>query len=83
MREYMRVRTARRKEEREIARQALTETEKKMDWVRYYRASPGRYEMRALIAVFENDGEKMLEEVLKELGLLSGVDLVKDAAKKQ
>lgn len=35
--------------------------------------------MNALLAVLENDGEKMLAEVLKALGLESALDLVKDA----
>lgn len=54
-----------------------------MDWVRFYKISPSKYEMRALISVLENDGEKMLSSVLKELGLSLSVDLVRDAAKKQ
>lgn len=49
------------------------------DWVAFYRASPLRYEMNALLAVLETDGEQMLLAVLKELGLMSSVDLVKDA----
>ena len=82
MARYMRVWNARKREAREIARQALTEAQKIQEWVRYYEASPGRYEMRSLIACLEHDGPKMLEEVLKALGLQAGVDLVQDAAKK-
>jgi hypothetical protein len=35
--------------------------------------------MNALLAVLESDGEQMLRAVLNELGLMSSVDLVKDA----
>lgn len=52
-----------------------------MDWVRFYKQSPLKYEMNALIAVLKSDGEQMLLEVLKELGLTKSVDLVKDAMK--
>ena len=56
---------------------------RKEDWVRFYKASPSKYEMRALIAVYENHGDEMLAEVLAALGLGSSADLVKDAAGKQ
>lgn len=49
------------------------------EWVRYYKASPLKYEMNALLAILENDGEQVLRAVLDELGLASSVDLVKDA----
>ena len=52
------------------------------DWVRFYKQSPLKYEMNALLSVLETDGEPMLLAVLKELGLTASVDLVKDAAKK-
>lgn len=61
----------------------MTESERKMDWVRLYKASPLKYNMNALLSVFKTDGEKMLSLVLGELGLAMSVDLVKDAAKKQ
>lgn len=54
-----------------------------MDWVHFYKQSPAKYNMNALIAVYRNDGERMLQSVLKELGLTLSVDLVKDAAKNQ
>ena len=49
------------------------------DWVQFYKQSPLKYEMNALIAVYKNDGEQVLSSVLKELGLLQSVDLVRDA----
>ena len=53
------------------------------DWANYYKVSPGRYEMRALVACYDNDGEAVLREVLKELGLTQSIDLIRDAAKRQ
>ena len=47
--------------------------------MKFYKQSPLKYEMNALLAVLESDGEKMLLEVLNELGLTNSVDLVKDA----
>lgn len=61
----------------------MTERQRLMDWVGFYKASAAKYNMNALIAVYENDGERMLAAVLKELGLTLSVDLVKDAAKNQ
>lgn len=61
----------------------MTERQRMMDWVRFYKISASRYNMNALLAVLESDGEQMLESVLKELGLTKSVDLVKDAAKNQ
>lgn len=52
-----------------------------MEWCAFYRKSPLKYEMNALIAVYKNDGEKMLGLVLRELGLSNSSDLVKDACK--
>ena len=49
------------------------------DWVKFYKQSQLNYRMNALLAVLETDGEKMLLEVLKELGLTDSVSLVKDA----
>lgn len=60
----------------------MTENERKMDWVRFYKASPLKYNMNALISVFKTDGEKMLSLVLNELDLSMSVDLVKDATKR-
>lgn len=58
----------------------MTEKEKVGEWVRFYKQSPLKYEMNALIAVYKNDGEGMLLSVLKELGLQQSVDLVREAA---
>jgi hypothetical protein len=51
------------------------------EWCAYYKASPQKYNMNALLAVLKNDGEPMLAAVLRELGLERSLDLVKDAAK--
>lgn len=59
----------------------MTESEKVKDWANFYRQSPQKYNMNALLAVLENEGEKCLAQVLNELGLARSVDLVKDAAK--
>jgi hypothetical protein len=59
----------------------MTESDKVKEWAAFYRASPQRYNMNALLAVYENEGEKILSRVLAELGLARSVDLVKDAAK--
>ena len=59
----------------------MTESERAKEWAAFYRRSPQKYNMNALLAVLENDGEVMLSRVLKELGLASALDLVKDAAK--
>ena len=52
------------------------------DWAAFYRQSPTKYQMNALIAVLRTDGDRMLMKVLRELGLESSLDLVKDADKK-
>lgn len=57
----------------------MNEREKSQEWVRFYKASPQGYEMNALLAVLHNDGPQMLSRVLKGLGLLQSVDLVKSA----
>jgi hypothetical protein len=46
-----------------------------MEWCAFYRQSSLKYNMNALTAVLKNDGERMLELVLKELGLTSSKDL--------
>ena len=61
----------------------MSETEKAKEWVNFYRQSPLKYNCNALLAVLENDGEKMLARVLRELGLESALDLVLDAAKNE
>lgn len=48
------------------------------DWVRFYSSAPTGYKPSALEAVLKNDGEKVLHAVLKKLGLLDSVALVKD-----
>lgn len=59
----------------------MTGSERAKEWANFYRRSPQKYNMNALLAVLENDGEKVLTRVLAELGLARSVDLVKDAAK--
>jgi hypothetical protein len=61
----------------------MTESDKVKEWAAFYRASPQKYNMNALLAVLENDGEKVLTRVLSELGLTSSLDLVKDAARRE
>lgn len=68
---------------RNAERLRVSERERIMDWVKYYRISPAGYNFSALIAVYRNDGEKILQAVLKELGLTVSSDLVKDAAQNQ
>ena len=48
--------------------------------MKFYKQSQLNYRMNALLAVLKSDGEQMLLEVLKELGLTKSVDLVKDAS---
>ena len=61
----------------------MTRSERIKEWAMYYRASPQKYNMNALLAVLKTDGEQMLQAVLKEIGLESALELVKDAAKNQ
>jgi hypothetical protein len=59
----------------------VNEKDRAREWASFYKKSALKYNMNALIAVYRNDGEKMLKMVLKELGLEASVDLVKDAEK--
>lgn len=59
-----------------------TKSEVVKDWCAFYRQSPLKYEMNALIACYKSDGEGMLVSVLNELGLQDSVSLVKEAANK-
>lgn len=54
-----------------------TETDTVHDWIAYYKASPKLYQALALLAVLRNDGEKVLNRVLRELGLDRTADLLK------
>lgn len=58
----------------------MTDKEKVQEWVRFYKQSPLKYNMNALIAVLRSD-PALLPVVLKELGLSKSEDLVRDAAK--
>lgn len=53
----------------------MGDLEKVEEWARWYKAS--LLKMNALTAVLVNDGEQMLEKVLKRLGLASASDVVK------
>lgn len=52
----------------------MNDTQKVEEWVRHYNAAVLKF--NALRAVLENDGQKMLERVLKKLGLESASDVV-------
>ena len=54
-----------------------------MDWVHLYKQSVTRYEMNTLLSCLETDGEKVLSDVLKELGLTTALQLVKDAKRRE
>lgn len=53
----------------------MTEAEKVEDWIRHYNVC--LLKMNALRAVLEHDGEKILSEVLKRLGMSTAIDVVK------
>ena len=53
------------------------------EWKRWYEASSPGYQMNALLAILQNDGEQMTLAVLKELGLTESLALIKDAAKRE
>lgn len=53
----------------------MRDTERIGEWVRYCKVAG--LKMNALLAVLENDGERVLGEVLKQLGLESASDVVK------
>lgn len=57
----------------------MNKSERVQDWCRFYKQSPLKYEMNALLSVLQSDGEEMLSAVLKELGLTQSLALVKDA----
>jgi hypothetical protein len=50
--------------------------------VRWYEISAPGYQTNALMAVLNNDGPQMLQMVLKELGLVSSLDLIQDMKKR-
>ena len=60
----------------------MTETERMREWCQWYRVSSPGYQTNALLAVLRNDGEKMLQKVLNELGLDSSLSLVLDMDKR-
>lgn len=51
--------------------------------MRWYKASSPGYQTNALLAVLKNDGMKMLETVLRELGLQKSSDLLKEMAERE
>lgn len=60
-----------------------TELERIREWASWYKASTAGYQTNALLAVLENDGEKMLRSVLKELGLTDSANLLMEMAKRE
>ncbi len=55
----------------------MTDSEKISEWERFVLASQPDYRYRAIQAVYKNDGQRILEGVLKKLNIRSVVDLVK------
>ena len=53
----------------------MSESERLEEWVRWYQASS--LKMNALVAVLNNDGDKMATRVMEKLGLASPLDVVK------
>lgn len=53
----------------------MTESEQVEDWLRHYNVC--LLKMNALRSVLENDGERILAEVLKRLKLSTAMDVVK------
>ena len=51
----------------------MKEAEKAQDWLRYFKVVP---KMSTLKAVEKNDGRKVLEKVMGDLGLASPLDVV-------
>jgi len=60
----------------------MTEKERLSEWVRWVKISTPGYQVNALLAVLENDGEKMMTAVLKELGWMDSLSLLKGMAEK-
>lgn len=54
----------------------MNDAAKVAEWVRYYNASLLKF--GSLRAIYENDGEAMLENVLKALKLKTASDVVKN-----
>lgn len=54
-----------------------SESEVVKDWIAFYKASPKGYQAKALGAVLRNDGEKILNRVLRELQLEKTADLLR------
>lgn len=53
----------------------MTPAERRDEWLRYFKAATLKF--NALRAVYEQDGEEMLANVLKALNLKSALDVVK------
>lgn len=53
----------------------MTESDKANDWVRYFKIVP---KLSTLRAVEKNDGRNVLEKVLKQLGLASPLDVIRE-----
>ena len=55
----------------------MTEAQKRDDWIRWVKSSNGDYLPKAIWAVWKNDGEGMLNQVLKACKLERTVDVIK------
>jgi hypothetical protein len=60
----------------------LTEKERLQEWIRWWKIGPPGYQYNSLVSIYRNDGEQMLRNVLKELGLLDSVSLLKEMDKR-
>ena len=60
-----------------------TDKERLNEWLRFYKASSVGYQVNALLAILENDGERMLKQALRELGLEDSLNLLKAMGKPQ
>jgi hypothetical protein len=63
-----------------LPRHLMTEQERLKEWLRHYQNTV--LKMNALCAVLENDGPKMLGQVLRELKLERSEELVKAISNK-
>lgn len=53
----------------------MNDSERKEEWVRYLKICALR--SNGLLSILKNDGEKMLQDVLKALKLNTAMDLIK------
>jgi hypothetical protein len=53
------------------------------EWIRWWKIGPPGYQYNSLVSIYRNDGEKMLRQVLKELGLMDSVALLMEMDKRE